>query len=478
MKPSQWIITAISAFLMFGSGLLPPLFGINPIGMSIIGIFIGTMLLLLFVNLAWPLFLCILAYAMAGVYKLDQAIVLSLGNPVFWLVLMSGLLISVLNECGVIKRVAIYFLSIESVRKNPWLFVGTLFLLTLAIGSIMDPTALIVVMVALTDEILVTLGIKKGERFGELIMLGILVFVGLSYGTTPVGHPVPVVMMSMFEDIAPMNFLQYSIPGYITHLIFFVLVMLSMKFIFRLDVSRITNTDLSSIKEGLPPLDKKAKVSALTYLVVVVLWLTPNLLRGVLPEVATFISGLGNNGPLVAGVVAMCLIRIKGEPVMDLVKQIKVGAPWLGCFPVATALLMGSSLNNKEFGLIALVSESATPYLANMSPTVFVFLVCLLCTLLTNVSSNMVTATICATISIALIRSGAIVGVNPGALCFCIAATSSLAFTTQPGSSYAAMVSSTGWVRSSKQILNGGFFSFLAMVMTATVGYWIGCLVF
>lgn len=473
----KWFLIAISVFLMFGNRLFPTAFGLNAAGVSILCIFLGAMILLLFVNLAWPLLLCLLAYPVCGVYTISEALNMTLGSSVFWLVLLSGMLVSVLDECGVIKRIAIYFLNLRFVKKSPWIFVGTLFLCTLLIGSIMDPTALIVVMTALTGEILNALGVKKGDRFGEMLMLGILVFVGLSFGTTPIAHAVPMVIMPMFANVASINFLQYSIPGYISHLLFFVIYMLTMKYIFKVDVSCVKNADLSELQNELGPMSKRAIISSIIYVGVILLWFLPNMLQGVFPGFYEFMNSLGEVSPLIAGTAAMCIIRVEGKPVMDLVTQIKTGAPWTACFPVATALILGGSLSNPEAGIIDMISTAATPTLSHVSPFVFVIIICCVATLVTNFTSNTVTATLLSTISVALIEGGAISGVNAGALCFCIGATTALAFTTPPGSAYATIVQTTGWLPMKKQISYGSFYALLGLIVTVLVAYPIGCLV-
>ena len=64
----KWIITSISVFLMFGCEYLPPMFGLSSLGMEVAGIFIGTILLWMFVSVNWPSLLCIVALIMSPLY--------------------------------------------------------------------------------------------------------------------------------------------------------------------------------------------------------------------------------------------------------------------------------------------------------------------------------------------------------------------------------------------------------------------------
>lgn len=461
---------------MFGNKLLPPILGLNVLGMSVICVFAGTMLLLLFVDLTWPLLVGILAYVSNDIYSLQEAISNSLGHSIFWFVVLSGMVISVLNESDVIKRVSIWFLTRKMNRKNPWLFVGTLFLSSLLIGSIMDPTAFIILMTALTTDILLTLGIKKGDRFGELIMIGVLVFVGMSYGVTPIGHPVPVMMISMFEEVAQVNFFQYLLTGYFTSFIIFIAVMLLMRFVFRLDVEKIRNFDSSVLLENLKPLSKKGKLASVIYIGIIILWLLPSLFNYIWPAGYVAMSKFGTIMPLIIGVALMCVIRVEGKPMMDFNTTIKE-APWRGSFPAASAMLIGGSLSNSEAGVTEMLARVTPSLLQGAPDVVFVMIVCMFTTLLTNISANTIAAMLSGTVSVVIAASGAIPGVNYGALCIGIGMCQAFAYAMPPASTYSAIVAGQGWVRVKNQVLNAGGIGVLSSVIMSTIGYWFASLI-
>lgn len=478
MKLYKWIVIAISVFLMFFNSLLPPILGLGQLGMSIICIFAGTMALLLLVDLNWPLLLSILAYSWCGVYSVSEAVSLSLGNSVFWFVALSGLLIVALERCGVIKRIALWFLTRPSNNGHPWRFVASLFLSALLIGCIMDPTALVILFSALTEEILKLLGRKKGDRFGELLMIGILVFIGMSYGITPIGHPVPVMMLSMFEPIESVNFLHYCVIGLVVAAVYFVIVMLIMKFVFRLDVSALKDFDPAALnKLDVPPLDKSGKISCGIYIGVIVLWLLPSFIQGISPELYAKLSSFGTIMPLLLGLILLNVIHVDGKPVMNFGASLKE-TPWMACIPSAAAMLIGGSLSHADAGITDALATALGPALSQTSPALFVIIVCLLCTVMTNVSSDMVTSILFATISVTLISSGVIQGVNITGLCVALGVCASCAYATPPGAAYAAVIAGSGWVRVKKQLLDGGLFGLAASLSCSLVGYSVAALIF
>lgn len=477
MRPYKWVVTIISAFLMFFNRYIPPVMGLNETGMAVLCIFIGTMAMLLTVDLCWPFILCVLAYVDNGVYTLSEALSNSLGNSVFWFVAFSGLLITAMDDSGVIKRIACWFLTRPYNKGHPWRFICSLFFATMIIGSFMDPTALIILLIALVEEILHILGLKRGSRFGELIMLGVLVFVGLSYGITPIGHPVPVMMISMFGEIEPVSFLEYSIVGYAVSIIYFIFVILLMRFVFRLDVSVLKQFDPSVLSDINKPLDKKGKITCVVYVVVIILWMLPNFVQNLLPGVYSKLNEWGTISPLFIGIIALNLIQVNGKPIMNFGSRIK-DIPWQACMPCASALLIGGSLSHADAGITDALANYLGPLLQGVGPHAFVIVICLFCTILTNFSSDMVTAVLGATISLTLIESGIVQGVNITGLCVAIGICASCAYATPPGAAYASIIAGHGWVRVREQLLEGGLCAIVASLSSSLVGYNLACMLY
>ena len=56
-----WLATAIALFLLFGTGLLPIIPGLSAPGQRVLGLFLGAVMLWLFVDIGWPSALVIFA---------------------------------------------------------------------------------------------------------------------------------------------------------------------------------------------------------------------------------------------------------------------------------------------------------------------------------------------------------------------------------------------------------------------------------
>lgn len=476
MSRSKQIASLICLFIMFFNRFFPPLFGLNEIGTSVLCVFFPTLFLLLFVDLVWPAIACVFAFAVSGLYTFSGAVAASFGHNILWLVIFSGMVISVLDETGVIRRIALWFISRPFARKNPWLLVTMLFLATLLIGSVSDPTALILVMTVLTKEIVQAMGGKQGDRLGTLLMMGVLMIDAVSTGITPIGHPIPIMLMEMFKDLYEVDFLKLTIFGYIIGLLLLVMLVLIMRFVFKLDLSPLKNFDPTDMYEALPPMTKRAKISVLIYGLVILFWLTPGVLKYILPDVATFVNGLSTTAPVALGVVAMCVITVDGEPIMDIQRGVTKGAPWAASFTVGIALLLGGSLNIEGAGITDALAAAGS-HLGNISPLLFVIVICVICVVITTFVSNTLTATLIATVCISLLSSGIITGVHIGALVACICVVDSEAIAAATGSAFGAIVAGDGWVKPKEQLVYGGVLALGEALLVSTVGYFIATLI-
>lgn len=475
MKPWKWIVTAICLFLMFFNFVLPPIGGFTAAGTSVICIFAGTIGLFVTVNVMWPVMLCLLAFACSGLYSLTQVTQMAMGNNIFWFVAFNGMIISVLIKTGVLRRIAIWLVTRKFTKKSPWLFIGSLFMAVLLMGAFMDPTGVMMLFIAIAEAVFGLVGIKKGSRFGELVVMGIMLFIGLSCGITPIGHTVPLLMISYFEDMVPISIGQWSIAGVAVALVVFILFMLALKFIYRLDVSAMKDFDPTTALAGQAnsgPMSKAEKVSLVLYGVVIFLWLAPSILKGILPGVASFIGGLGTIMPCMLGVALLCLVPVEdGKPLVSMNELLTDGCPWAACFPCAVCMLFGAAIQHPDVAIPDSLSALLGPAMSSISPIVFMLVLALICICMTNLTSNTVSDMVTGTVALVLMSTGTISGINAAGMGFILGNCATLSYATAAGSAYAAVVTGSGWVRTKSQVGEGLLYAVIGMLLMCTLGY-------
>jgi sodium-dependent dicarboxylate transporter 2/3/5 len=478
MKYGKTIITVVSLLLMFGTKYLPPFSGLNEVGMQVAGIFFGTVVLWLFVSTTWPSILSIVALMLTPLYTYQQVLSSSMGGWITSFVLFSSMVTYALGQTGFLKRAAIYFITRPIIKKNPWIFFCLLFLAPLVIGSFMSPIPAFMVFIPIAEQIFKELDYKKGDRLPQMVILSLLCFASLSTMTTPIAHTVPILGMSLYEkDLGKaIEFVPYTIFGVVSSLVIFVLIMLLLKFVYKPDLSRMKNLDTSVLTKDLAPMSKQEKYTLIVFLGVVALWLLPGITTNIFPRFSEFFTKLGTPTPAMIGVVILCLIKIDGKPLMNFGEAISKGVPWGAVIMVASTMILGSALTNKDAGLTDYMVSIIGPAINGLSPMTFVFIVSLWVLMMTNFASNTVTVTVVYSVAMPLVLSNAISGVNPAALTSIIGAGASIAMATPPSTAHAAIAVGTGWLNTDTMLKYGMMMSLISAFVLAFIGYPVAAL--
>ena len=237
------VIIFVCFVLLFGNRWFPAVPGLNPVGVTTLSIFVGTMLLMILVDITWPVYPAIAALTLNGIFPMNEALKLSFGNHIFMFVLMNTLVLAVLRDSGVLKRIAVWMMTRPISKKNPWFFLIAMYLSELILGCFMNCTVIIILYCTIAETIFDAMGLEKGDKMTEQISIGVLVICAMSYGISPIGHPVAIIAMELFSSLQVVNYAQFLMVGLLSAGVFFVLFLLVMRFVFRLDVEKFRSFD-------------------------------------------------------------------------------------------------------------------------------------------------------------------------------------------------------------------------------------------
>ncbi len=471
-KTRQTVFTVIGICIMFMFQLIPAPQGLTPLDMQITGVFFGTIFLWLTVSTFWPSLLAIVAVTMTPVFTHAQALSGSMGSWVTSFVLFSSILTFALSKSGILRRIAIWFITRPIAKKNPWVLIFLFFLGPLVMGAFMSPMPTYIVFAAVAEEIFIQLGYKPGERTPQMLILGILSISSLSTASTPIAHTVPILAFSLYEKGlgTSIAFASYTIFGIVVSLIVLLGMMLIFRYVYKPDLSKIQNFNAEILNKEKTPISAQERYSLAVFLCVVVIWMLPGLIKNVLPGVYGAINGLGTAIPAVIGVVVLCLITVDGKPVLNLGEAFK-SAPWAAVMMVAAAMVLGSALTAEKVTVTQYIVNAMTPVTSGLSPMVFVLCVTLFTIVFTNFASNTVTVTLVYTMVMPLVLSGAVSGVNPAALTCIIGAAASLAQATPPSTAQAAIAAGSGWLEVNTMFRYGLLIGLLEVVILTFIGY-------
>lgn len=471
-KKIYWLRVCIALLFMVFFGLLPAPQGMSQTGMQILGIFIGTVLLWLTVSIDWPSLLCIAALALTGLMPFNSILSSFFGNSTILFLVFSYMLAYSLGESGVLKRFALWFITRSFVRNHPWALVLMTLAAAMLIGLVIIPSTMILIFMPILIAIYRQCGLKEGEKLPEALLLMVAFIGSIAQGMTPIGHAHPVIAMSVLTELTGYeisygDFMLFAIP---TGLVMIGLMLLFFRFVVKIDPSPFRQVDLEALEKEKTPMDKREKIVLAIFVAVVLCWLAPALLKPISASAANLFNKMGNVYPPLAGVVLLCLIRVEGEPLCDLKSATSKGVPWGIVFLVGATVALSGAMNNADAGITSWLSGMIGGAVSGLPPFVFLLFVIAAAIILTNFSSNAVTATLITSIAVpvALLMESRS---NPTALAAVIGSAVNYAFATPLATAVVAIAAGSPWVNSKNMAKYGAILGVVAILVFAFIGY-------
>lgn len=472
------ILIAIAFLLMIGIGYIPAPTGLPQEGMKVLGVFTGCLLLWLTVSIDWPSFICVVAVGLMPFTDFKTILSSSFGNETFVFLLSTFICTYSLSQTNFLRRCALAFVTSKIARKGAWHFAIAFFAAVLFIGSFMSPTVLFVIFMPILEEVYKLLGLKKGDRIAEMLMLGLVFTTSISAGMTPIAHVFSIMALGFYEAATGLSigYGQYMVFAIPVGLCCSILMLLVFKYIYRVDMSSIDKIDLRPLKEEMPKMDLREVLSATTFGLIVSAWVLPSLLKGIFPTICETISSYGTALPPMIGVIVLSMISVNNKPLLDFGKAMKEGVPWGSLIMSVGTLAIGSAMTNEAVGLTQYITDLLGPALSNVPPILLVLLFTVWAAIQTNLSSNMVTVTVVTAVGIPLMLAteGA---VNTAAVVCIIGMMAAYAFATPPAMPHVAIAGGSGWTSVSSLFKYGTIQMIIGIIVTVIIGYPLACMV-
>ncbi|WP_010246139.1 SLC13 family permease [Peptoniphilus rhinitidis] len=423
--------TLLCLFVIFLFWILPPIDPITSMGTKVIGVFIGTVLMLSIVDTIWPVFFSFLLLTLTGVMSLNDVIKGSIGNWIFAFVVASMVLTNALNESGFTDRLTTKMLTMKISKKSPWSFMFVYFFICYLVGAFMDQVPATAFFLAFTNEIIKKTGYEKDSKFSNTLSLGAIFSVNLGGAATPISHPLAILGIGIFEqttgmEITLIDYMAYAVP---TTFILFLVLFIIIRYFIKPDVSKVSNLDMNKFSEDLKPMELREKSIATIFFATVILWILPGVLQIFLPKdnsVILMFKNLTITFWAFLAVILLAFVRINDTPLIDLKETMNMKIPWATIFFISIGVLLGSAVSAEGVGLNDFVILNLRPIIEKSSITLVVFLFALGTCALTNFSSNVSTITIMTGVAASV--SMVSYNISPIALCVTTTMCGSLAY--------------------------------------------------
>ena len=470
-----YLILVIALFLMFGLRFIP-IASLTPSMVQLLGIFMGVLLLWLFVAIDWPSILLLGALALVPELSFNNVIASSYGNSTFVFLMFTFIVTYALSRTSYLKRIALSFITSKIAQKGPWHFVILYSASIIFLGMFISPTVLFFVYLPIVEEICAILKVNKGDKLGALLMMSTVIMCGISSGMTPIAHVFPLISMGLYADMyaESIDYARYMIIAVPVGILCAALVLVSFKVFLRPDMNALNLFNAEKLKREKGTVTFEEKLIMAVFILVVCLWVLPGLLMLVIKEglIYAFLDwfdSLGTAMPPLIGTVLLCIIHVKQRPLLNIAEAMSKGVSWPSLIMCAGTLALGSALTNSDIGFTLWLSENLAPIIDSVAPFIMVMIFALWAAVQTNLSSNMVTATLVTTAALSITYG--LDNISIPAIVIIIGMLASYSFATPPAMPCVAIAISSGYT-STMQMMTYGFLAmFIGVFFAVCVGY-------
>lgn len=469
------IIIPISIILCFVGQFIPSVNGLSSDAFGVIFIFIGVLILWLTIGIDWPSLLCLFALGFIDKFGFNKVLSSSFGNSTFAFLLFTFVCTYALSKTSLIKRIALTFVNFKIAQKNSYLFIFFFLLATLILGLFISPSVLFVILLPILNEIISLLNIEKDDKISKVLMLGLGFTVSISSGMTPIAHVFPILAINAANiEVSTFEYIAIAFPA---GLVLFLLTYLILILCIRPKKDGLNFENVANLKKSLQKLDKKDIITLVIFISVLVLWIVPSIFEFIYYPIYEFFNKYGTIMPPLLGTVLLCVIRVEEKPLLEVGDAFKNGVPWASLIMCAATLALGEAIKSEDIGLITYLQTNLGNSLVSLSPIILLIIFALWAAIQTNLSSNMVTATLVGTVASTVIAS-TFSTLNLEATICIIGMLSSFAFATPPSMPHIAIISSSETLSTKEVFIYGLIIMLLSVSVALLISYPIGLLIF
>lgn len=416
----------IAALLIFGFRFLPPFGEMTSYGMGVLGTFIGAVYGWSFIGMTWTSLMALVGLGL--VVGMPTMLASVFGNPAVAMMFGALPLMAVLSDLHVTEYLANKIFTNKLSLGRPWIAITILFLGAYA-SAFINPVLSILIFAVFIIELCKNCGIEPYTKLPTTLMMGLAYAIMLGQIFLPflgTGLTFTAAYAGMFGMQMPyISYMLFIIPMGIVMTIVYILL---MRLVLRVDVSPLAKmtADIMGASQKMNNDQKLALVFFIAYVIVM-------MLSSILPAgniLADSLSALSIFGiSIVFAATMMTISRTDGTPLLDYGKMAKNFA-WEPFLLTAYIMVTSSYLTSAEVGLNATISALIAP-MTQLSPFIFVVIVLLFATIITNVANNLILTII---IMPVMYNFAAIVDMNATGLIMILFLSTQLALAT-PGAS-------------------------------------------
>lgn len=442
----QGIWMAISLLIMISTHFMSGIGPITPLGMQVIGIFIGMIIGWSTCGMLVPSLLGILMLGLTDyTASPETSLGLLLTHNIFISSLVAFILLAYINDSGIMDVISQWLVTRKFAAGKPWLFMCFFFSMITVISFIFNPVVLILLGFSFMSPILKEMGYTKEDELPTYLFLGIAIFtlatVAIPFLPSAI-YTRGIIATAIGSHISSFAyFMCISVPLFTALALYLIIG----KFILRVNTTKfVQGTDVLLKQIG----DNKIKITTgqKRGAIVLIIFVAALALAALLPKTwapIAFLNHFGLVGICVALVLLLLVLKDEeGKPLTTFPKLIN-GISWDMVMLTGAIMVIAGALTSEGTG-IAQAMAMCGVIVSKMPTAIFVLLVMLVLCIFSQFSMNMVLQMVFAPILAPILVSA---GINPMIAVMAVYFGTQWAFMAPSGSMMAALVfGNTEWV--------------------------------
>lgn len=470
-----YINSAIVILLMFVVPLIPSFGSITPMGMKVLGVFLGMLYGWLTVGFVWPSLLGIIMMGFTGASTISNVLSAGFGNINLVIYSILGFMFATyLDSCHLTDAIAGYFMTKKFIQGKPYLLVGLFFAVAFVLAALVGIFAGIFVTWAILYKV-IDLCQYEHRSFKVTYLVAMIPFAAVAGMVFPPFHATAIMYTGLVAQvIGGIVGQSISYGGWMAfQLIVSILLMVCYaamgKFIFRFDFSLMANVEhFTYLKRDKLTFEQKFGLFDLIFLVLILLvpeFLPESLLK-------TTLAAFGVGGGFCLALLLPILFKGKdGKPMADI-KVCMNGISWEVIWMLIATGPVSAAMQSADCGIVATLVAAVTGMFGNMHWIVFTFLTALVLGLITQITHNVI-------IAIVLFAPFATVCQNLGGdptIWFMINFWMNMAAFMTPAASVnsALIFGNVDWVEPKYAYLTGTIWFLLNYIVVCFIGFTLG----
>lgn len=443
-KKNKWLNylkVFIMAVIVIGIGLLPPFGQITPLGMKVLGIFIGGLFGWCVIDVMWVSMFLLIALGLTC-SSISETFIAGWGYEMTIASLAISLFCGALDSLKFTDLFCNWCITRNIVKGRPWILITMLLIAGALIGAFAGSFAAIFILWSVIMSLAGICGYQKGCKEMGYLMAMVVVVPQLATNSMPYQLPALFFNGILPQEMEKVSFLQFLIYQSVICFITVAIIVLIGKYVLRLDYSRFNISEEMCAELKGQDITYKQKVGMVALVVFVLGLVLPSVLPDSVPGIA-ILQNMGIIGMSCTILIILLILRDKDGSMIINVEACYKAVPWSIVWLMAAIPVLSSALQSADTGIMDTVLQYTMPIFQDMNMIMFYVGSAVILGILTQVTINMVLGAVfvpfLCTICIQM-------GGNPYTLFMMIFATLNTAFLTPAASPAGGLMNGHEWI--------------------------------